>query len=113
MRTGWSEMRRNCRLPGDGRLRTGGRRMTPVQAIATAAGTQVRPYENALETAWDDYVHRHPSGTLFHLTAWKRAIEKTFGYEPRYLVVEDRGKIRGVLPLFLVHNPVQGTALIS
>jgi FemAB-related protein (PEP-CTERM system-associated) len=66
-----------------------------------------------LERAWDDYVCRNRSASIFHLTAWKRAIEKTFGFEPRYLVTVNRGEICGVLPLFMVHNVLQGRALIS
>jgi FemAB-related protein (PEP-CTERM system-associated) len=50
---------------------------------------------------------------LFHLTAWKRSIERAFGFQARYLAVEEQGTIRGVLPLFLVDNWVQGKSLIS
>lgn len=74
---------------------------------------QVRAYDESLRSAWDEFVYRQPAGTLFHLTAWKRAIEKSFGFEPRYLLTEDEGEIRGVLPLFLVSNAIQGRTLIS
>lgn len=74
---------------------------------------QVRAYDETARSAWDRFVYQQPSGTLFHLTAWQRAIEKSFGYEPRYLVAEDETGIRGVLPLFLVANAIQGKTLIS
>ncbi len=74
---------------------------------------QVRAYEESARSAWDQFVYQQPSGTLFHLTAWKRAIEKSFGFQPRYLLAEDETGIRGVLPLFLVSNAVQGKTLIS
>lgn len=70
-------------------------------------------YHDAWRTAWDDYVSRQPSGSLFHLTAWKRVVERTFRFEARYLLVEENGVIRGVLPLFLVRNFLQGRNLIS
>ena len=62
---------------------------------------------------WDEFVRRHPHGSPFHLTAWKRTIGESFGYAPRYLLAEDKGEIRGILPLFLVRNPLIGKALIS
>ncbi|HET7208499.1 MAG TPA: FemAB family XrtA/PEP-CTERM system-associated protein [Terriglobales bacterium] len=77
------------------------------------AAANVCSYNSAMERGWDAFVSRHVQGTLFHLTAWKRAIERAFGFESRYLAVVDRGEIRGVLPLFLVRNLVQGKALIS
>ncbi len=77
------------------------------------AKVQVRPYQDAMQSAWDNYVRQHPAGTLFHLTGWKRVIEKSFGFQPRYLAVEDETGIRGILPLFLVSNRVQGRTLLS
>lgn len=73
----------------------------------------VRPYQDAMRETWDAYVLGQPKGTLFHLTAWNRAIERAFGFEPRHLLAEENGEIRGVLPLFLCSNWVQGRTLIS
>lgn len=74
---------------------------------------RVVEYSNAIEPAWDRYVLQHPHATLFHMTTWKRAIERTFGYQARYLAAEQDGEIAGVLPLFLVSNPLMGKTLIS
>ena len=86
-----------------------------IQAQATLVDPKIaiRPYEEGLEREWDEYVERHPSSSPFHLIAWKRAVEKIFAFESRYLVAESHGGIRGVLPLFLVSNPITGRALIS
>src|SRR5262249_17540409 len=73
----------------------------------------VRTYEDEFQSLWDDYVSHHPFGSIFHSTAWKRVVERAFEFEPRYLFLEEQGKIRGVLPLFLVHNLVLGSSLIS
>ena len=27
---------------------------------------------------WDEYVYSHPQATLYHLSAWKNVIEKTY-----------------------------------
>jgi FemAB-related protein (PEP-CTERM system-associated) len=73
----------------------------------------VRPYEDSVRTDWDQFVQGHPEATIFHSTVWKRAIERAFRYEGRYLLAEQDGRVCGVLPLFLVSNWVQGRALIS
>lgn len=62
---------------------------------------------------WDEFVLRHPDATPFHLIAWKRTIEESFGYRAIYLFATDSRRIRGVLPLFLVKNAIIGKALIS
>jgi len=73
----------------------------------------VRPLDANSQAAWDEFVFRHPDATLFHGLAWKRTIERTFGYEPRYLLAEEEGEIRGVLPLFAVGNWLAKRSLIS
>jgi FemAB-related protein (PEP-CTERM system-associated) len=73
----------------------------------------VRPLLPERHAAWDAFVLQHPHGTPFHLTAWMQCIEQTFGYTPVYLLAENAGTIRGLLPLFLVKNFVVGKALIS
>lgn len=74
---------------------------------------EIVPYDENLRADWDDYVYRHPTSSIFHLTAWKRVIERTFRFESRYLVVQRENQICGVLPLFLVTNVLQGRTLIS
>jgi len=62
---------------------------------------------------WDDFVQAHPRSSPFHLLAWRRTIEEAFRYRPYYLVARDSGRICAILPLFLIHNPFLGKALIS
>jgi FemAB-related protein (PEP-CTERM system-associated) len=73
----------------------------------------IRTYGDTDPSKWDEYVLRHPLGSMFHLSGWKRVVEKCFGFESRYLFAEEQGQIRGVLPLFLVRNILQGRSLIS
>lgn len=73
----------------------------------------VRQFTPAVERAWDNYVHRHPHGSIFHLIAWKSALEHAFHYEPRYLYSEVDGQITGIAPVFFIHNWIIGKALIS
>lgn len=53
---------------------------------------------------WDTFVANFPQGTFFHLSGWKRVLEKTFGYRPLYLKAQDNEEIRGILPLFIMKN---------
>ncbi|GIU73533.1 MAG: peptidoglycan bridge formation protein FemAB [Bryobacteraceae bacterium] len=73
----------------------------------------VRFLTPADEAAWNAFVHQHPLGSPFHLTHWRDCIQATFGYEPRCLLAEAGGRIRGVLPLFLVRTPLAGRILLS
>jgi FemAB-related protein (PEP-CTERM system-associated) len=79
----------------------------------TPSNAIVCSYEDRFQSAWDEYVYRHSSGSIFHLIAWKRVVEKAFKFEARYLLVKENGSIRGVLPLFMVSNLLFGRSLIS
>jgi FemAB-related protein (PEP-CTERM system-associated) len=74
---------------------------------------RVRDFNEQDAERWDDFVHGHPDGSFFQLTGWKRVIENTCGYEPRYLLAEQNGKITGIAPLFLVSNWLIGASLVS
>ena len=62
---------------------------------------------------WDAFVRASGDGSPFHLTAWKRAVERTFGHRAHYLVARRAGAIEGVLPLFEVRGLLGGRALVS
>jgi len=77
------------------------------------APVRVSRLEPASEQAWDDYVRAHPSGTFFHLSPWRRVIEKAFGHRTHYLVASRGDAITGVLPLTHVKSMLFGSSLIS
>jgi FemAB-related protein (PEP-CTERM system-associated) len=62
---------------------------------------------------WDAFVRSTPGGTPFHLIAWKRAVERTFGHRPHYLMAVRGGGPEGVLPLFEVRGLLGGRGLVS
>jgi FemAB-related protein (PEP-CTERM system-associated) len=66
-----------------------------------------------MANAWDHYVLAHPQASLFHLTGWKRVLKDTFNYSSYYLYAEHKGRITGVVPLFLISNPIVGKCLMS
>src|SRR3989304_6236738 len=65
------------------------------------------------DNRWDEFVSAHPGGTFFHQWKWREIISTVFGYEPYYLLAEERGDIQGVLPLFLVRSLLFGRSLMA
>jgi len=64
---------------------------------------------------WDTFVRSHLHGSVFHLTAWQRLIQGTFGYEPKHIIARSSsgGELCGVLPLFFVRSLIFGRLLVS
>ena len=74
------------------------------------------PAEILLEedsSLWDDYVQKHPNGTLYHKIAWKKIVENSFGHSTYYLISKDSGKVNGVLPLVSLKSKIFGNILCS
>ena len=77
-----------------------------------SAPVQVRPLTT--ETVeWDAFVRGVPTGSPFHLVAWKRAVEAAYGHRAHYLMAVAGDRIEGVLPLFEVRGLLGGRALVS
>lgn len=64
-------------------------------------------------TRWDQFVEKCKLGTFFHLSGWKRVIEKVYKHNGHYLYAEKDGEIVGVLPLVEQKSILFGHALIS
>lgn len=74
---------------------------------------QVKPLEIAAEKQWDAFVLEQPRASFFHLSGWKRVIEKTFGHKARYFYSERGGRITGIAPVFECSNWLIGRCFIS
>ena len=74
---------------------------------------KVKPFESGQESPWDRFVLQHPRASFFHLSGWKRVIEKTFGHKARYFYCERDGKITGIAPIFECSNWLIGRGFIS
>ena len=48
---------------------------------------------------WDEYVNANSECTSYHRWAWKDVFERVFGWPAIYLLAEENGVVRGVLPL--------------
>ena len=83
---------------------------------------QVDLLKKSDDALWDEYILNNPQGTPYHLSGWRKAIEKAYGHRSYYLVAsgtsagrsdKPRNTIVGVLPLIhLKHFPF-GNEIIS
>jgi FemAB-related protein (PEP-CTERM system-associated) len=62
---------------------------------------------------WDDYVLGHAEAWPYHLWAWKESIESAYGHNGVYIIAEQDGEIRGVLPLIHMKLPILQNQLVS
>lgn len=79
-------------------------------ALTVKAMALDTPQDRAL---WDAFVRDHPQSTAFHLCAWGRAIEKTFGHKAYYLAAVRGQDMLGILPLIHVKSRLFGQSLVS
>lgn len=63
--------------------------------------------------AWDEFVRAQAGWTAFHLTSWRRVIDRAFGHRCDYLEARRDGEIVGVLPLVTVKSRLFGHYLVS
>jgi FemAB-related protein (PEP-CTERM system-associated) len=87
--------------------------LPPIADPVKASRIIVNDFHTGIAERWDEFVLRQQSGTLFHLMAWKRVIERNFGFRSHYCYVERNGVITAVVPLFFVTNWVVGDCLHS
>jgi FemAB-related protein (PEP-CTERM system-associated) len=86
----------------------------PVPAAVAALGSgeelllRVRELLPGEDSRWDAFVSRHPQGSFFHLSGWRRCVEEVFRHESAYLVAEQGRRWLGVLPLTEVSSPFLG-----
>jgi FemAB-related protein (PEP-CTERM system-associated) len=64
-------------------------------------------------SSWDRFVETQKGATFYHLTGWKRAVEKLFHHRSFYFSAQVNGKIQGILPLFLINSRLFGRFLVS
>jgi serine/alanine adding enzyme len=84
---------------------------------------QLVQYQDRHRQQWDDYVYSHSAATGYHLTSWKRAVERAYEHPSYYFMartttqenggVPNQDKIVGVLPLFHLKNFLFGNQLVS
>lgn len=93
------------------------RAASPEQPVAAEAGSltvQRWTLDDAHQcNRWDSFVTASPDATVFHLTAWTRAINATFGHKV-WLLAALRGEtVVGVLPLIETRSLLFGHRIAS
>ena len=74
---------------------------------------RVRTMTAADAARWDAFVYASPAATFFHRAGWKEVIERAFGHRTHFLLAEEGGSIRGVLPLAEIDSRLFGHSLSS
>lgn len=83
-----------------------------MNALAPVSALEVR-IADAGDPRVEAYVRTHAEGTFFHLPQWSRAVERGAGQRGHYLIAEQSGAVRGVLPLTEMRSRLFGNALVS
>ncbi|MEZ4526359.1 MAG: FemAB family PEP-CTERM system-associated protein [Desulfobacterales bacterium] len=73
----------------------------------------IKLFQPADEKYWDSYVMHHPRSSFFHLSGWKKVVERSFGHKAFYLICEENFRIKGVFPLFSVKSILFGRSMVS
>ncbi|MDY0131709.1 MAG: FemAB family PEP-CTERM system-associated protein [Desulforegulaceae bacterium] len=61
----------------------------------------------------DEYIKSHKLGSVFHLTSWKKVVEKTFKHKSHYFYAEKGNKICGIFPVFEIKSLLFGHFFVS
>jgi FemAB-related protein (PEP-CTERM system-associated) len=76
--------------------------------------TNIALANNSDQSRWDEFVNSVPDAGPYHLFAWKRAIEESYGHKAHYLIAQDEnGKLTGVLPLVFIKPPLMKGSLVT
>lgn len=74
---------------------------------------EVIEYTEDYRQDWTDYVEKSAGSTIAHLIGWRSVISDSLGHKPYYLMALEDGKVKGVLPLFLVKTWWKSAFFIS
>lgn len=73
----------------------------------------VREFKQGDENKWDNYISTHEYSTPLQLSAWKTIFETVFNSTTHFLLLEEEGNIKGVLPLLHIKNVITGNYFTS
>ncbi|MCK6620526.1 MAG: GNAT family N-acetyltransferase [Calditrichaceae bacterium] len=63
---------------------------------------------------WDQFVENHEMGLIYHLSGWKKVIEKTFPHiRGIFLAVVENNEIKAALPIYEVKSWLTGHRFVS
>lgn len=62
---------------------------------------------------WDTFVTAHPLGSVYHLSPWQQIFDENCGRGTEYLLAEDNGAVKGILPLVSFRSFLFGSFFVS
>jgi FemAB-related protein (PEP-CTERM system-associated) len=65
------------------------------------------------EAEWQTYIEGAPHASLYHALEWREVLQRTFGHRSWYLMAQDNGRTRGVLPLVEMKSSLFGHFFVS
>ena len=75
---------------------------------------RVYQFNPLTDPRWDEFVGRHPQSSIFHTSAWLRALQLTYGYEPLVCTTTSPGNpLRNALVFCWVKSWLTGSRLVS
>jgi len=75
-------------------------RLTSVHAAEfVTREIQVRTCREEDRERWEEFVSNHSECTSYHRWSWKNVFQEVFQWPAHYLIAEESGKVRGILPL--------------
>lgn len=75
---------------------------------------EIVEYSDKYHKAWDDYVQKSKSSTIYHTIGWRNALEMTYKIKTIYLMALDqKNNPVGILPIVYQKFPFLANALVS
>jgi len=65
------------------------------------------------EAEWRSYVQSTPRASMYHGLEWRDVLRRAFGHRSWYLMAQNNGKTRGVLPLVEMKSSLFGHFFVS
>lgn len=65
------------------------------------------------EAEWQTYTEGAPHASLYHALEWREVLQRAFGHRSWYLMAQDNGRTRGVLPLVEMKSSLFGHFFVS
>ena len=89
--------------------------MTALAERMTAAAPESRVsiIDPTADPRWDEFVDRHPLAGPFHHSSWARVLIDSYGYRPRFHVLDAGGVIQSGWPAMLVRSRLTGDRLVT
>ena len=74
---------------------------------------EIRQALDSDKDRWDAFVLNHPDACAYHLFAWKKAIELSYGHKCLYYFAEKNNQIKGILPITIMRLPMIMNQFVS